>query len=230
MRRADHIEIYDRIAVRERLTQVNSVLVHLTKWYLHGVGATFVELRRVQLPSGKSREVVVFSDDKKFMLGQVTIFGTTILHEIAFRSHRLLTYVLTHEDAHTRQWYGWPLFVLMPSCFLLAFLVLLLAFMEFVIGIATLNPSMLGAAGVFSLFVLILVAIPCLYSWFLEFDADRQAARLLGVQHLRDAITDVQTPPRVGFFTRFMTRLTHPPRSWSLRICEVLYERRRQPL
>lgn len=76
---------------------MNKLLLHLTKLYLRGAGARFKEISTIKLPSGQEQEVIVFSSKQSFVLGQVTLFGTTIVHELVFRTQKLLNYVATHE-------------------------------------------------------------------------------------------------------------------------------------
>lgn len=92
---------------------LNTVQLKLTKWlWLRPLRMSYRKVESVTLPDGEKAEVIVYAAEYTGKVAQCTLFGTIIVDEIAFRSPKYLTRVVTHESAHKRQWYGYLAFPL----------------------------------------------------------------------------------------------------------------------
>lgn len=210
---------------------MNGVALGLTRLWLHLLGARFLRVSVVSLSKGEEQNVVVFSSKGYFVLGQVTPFGTTIVHELVFYSERLLNYVVAHESAHKQQWYRhfiYPLSIifLLPIVPMLSFVVITLFW-----AVISLEPLNLLVPIVGLTMTLILLIIPCLYSWVLELDADCHAIRELGMTSVLNAIADAHALAEThglakpNLKQRIIRRMTHPPISLTYRVCRFFYRR-----
>ena len=206
---------------------MNRVLVFLTKVWLRLMKAKFIGISEIELPNGESQEIIVFSSKEPLLLGQVTPFNTTIIHERVFRSEKLFNYTIVHESAHKRQWYRYiiyPIIVLWPpSIFMLG-----MSLGHIVKVIISLNSSELIASTIFFIFSLLYFIAPFIYSWFLEFVADYQAIKELGPQYIVEALSearkDMQKPE---LSSRIIARMTHPPISFTVAVYNFIHRRSR---
>lgn len=203
---------------------MNKVTLWLTRLWLRLMRAKLVDAPLIRLDDESEERIIIFSSKSFFVLGQVTPFGTTIVHELVFRSKSLLNYVVAHESGHKRQWYRYLLYPLvllwLPGALLmLLFLVMLLyAMVSLSLTELLVSAQALGLS-------LLLFATPCLFSWVLELHADCYAIRKLGIKKVLHAIRDAQQLAKTyalekpGLLTRVIGRITHPPIPLTFRIC-----------
>ncbi len=207
---------------------MNRAQLVLTKLWLRLAGARFVRVAVVR-HEGAEMKVITFTSKKALVLGQLTPFSTIIIHDIVFQSERLLRYVTTHESIHKRQWYRYFIYPLLPVCLLSSacmatyFILLLRAMVQSHVQISPLLP----AAALF--LAILLVALPCGFSWFLELNADFGAIRKLGRQSVLDAIQDARELMKVhgfkrpSFSQRVFIRMLHPTIGITLRLYELFH-------
>ncbi len=188
---------------------MNTILFRLTKLQLRAIRGSYIRTQTVQLPDGKQREVMVYSGDKSLFLGQCTMFRTIIIHQSTLGNKPLLDYVLSHEMAHTKQW--WAIFIV-PLLFLLPVSIfssiLTLAYM--VRAIVLLDPYSLLSSLVGIPISALLFAIPCGFSWIMELNADFKAIKVVGFQ----TFLEVKNAPKLiklDFSSKVIIRMTHPP-------------------
>jgi Zn-dependent protease with chaperone function len=197
---------------------LNRAILSLTKLYLRSRKAKFRNISRIRLPDNREVEVVVYASNGDFLLGQATITGAIIVHEMCFSHTELLYYVVAHEDAHRRSWYSYlalPLIIVLWPYGLFA-----VGSSLFYLGAAVSS----GDYNILSLFFgmliigLIAIAIGCFYSWFIEYKADRQAIRVLGMDTVLHAREEIGRLPKLSLSWRIIARMTHPPFSLTKRI------------
>lgn len=198
---------------------MRNVRLALTKLCLNLNGARFLRVMMVRLPYDREVEIVVYSSKQDSVLGQTTITGVIAIHEAVLHPSYLLHYILAHEDAHNRQWYSVlsiPITVVFWLC----------APTALVYGFITLGIFVVrGEIGYLFMFLQSLLLsfflglILCTYSWFIEYKADCEAIRKLGVHTVRDArnhIANLSRPPRLW---RIIARMTNPPISFTIHVC-----------
>jgi hypothetical protein len=188
----------------------------------------------IELPGSRKGQVVVFSGNTYEMVGQVTPWGTILIHEFAFLSKKLYDYVVAHEYAHKRQWFRcflYPLMMLwliLPASFFLVVLMIVQA-------VVTREPVYLGIGVTTFIVSVVVLAIPMLFSWILEFLADCYAIRMVGISSILDAIEEGRALAKErgykkpGRLSMVLARLTHPPLSLTYRICRFLHRNEIDP-
>jgi hypothetical protein len=206
------------------------VALTLTKRWLCLQGNKFLRVSTIELPEGREEQVVVFSGNTYDMVGQVTPWGTILIHEFAFLSEKLYDYVMAHESVHKRQWFRYLLYPLM-----LLWLILPFSFLSVVLviiqAIITQEAIYLGVAVTILIASAVVLAIPSLFSWVLEFLADCYAIRKLGISNILDAIEECRALAKErgyrkpGRLSIIIARLTHPPLSLTYRICRLLHRK-----
>jgi hypothetical protein len=207
---------------------VNRVALKLTKLWLRLQGNRLLSVSTIELPEGKKAQVVVFSGNTYEMVGQVTPWGTILIHEFALLSKKLHDYVVAHESAHKRQWFRHFVYPLM-----MLWLILPASFLLFVLTTAqaavTGDPVYLRIGVTTFIVSVVLFTIPVLFSWTLEFLADCYAIRMVGMPNVLAAIEEgralanergYKKPSRAS---KVLVRLTHPPLSLTYRICRLLH-------
>lgn len=201
----------------------------LTKGWIRISGGKFVSLKVLELPDQTKHEVATFSHYNDRLLGQVTLFNTTIINEIVFEDHELLQYVVYHEYAHKKQWYRYalyPLFIVfMPM------IPTLPIFAVFTLVYSVINLSLFHFISFLILVVIWL--IPFSYSWFLEFLADYQAIKKMSPESVLSAVQRarerrLKRPDKRSKLDRFLESLliilTHPPLSLTLRAYRIFHK------
>lgn len=200
----------------------------LTKGWIRVSGGKFVSLKVLELPDQTKHEVATFSHDNDRLLGQVTLFNTTIINTIVFEDHELLQYVVYHEYAHKKQWYRYalyPLFVIyMPI------IPTLPIFAIYTLVYSVINLSLFHFI---SFLILVLIwLIPFSYSWFLEFLADYLAIKKMSPERVSSAVQRARErrlnrPSKKSKLDRFLESLliilTHPPLSLTLRVYRIFH-------
>jgi hypothetical protein len=172
-----------------------------TKRYLAQKGATFREVLTVTLPTGQEQEVVVFSGSRS-LVAQATTFDTIVVHENVFRSEKCKDYVMVHETAHLRQWYSHWQFAaavsIIPSVLVAIFT------QNIVIGFVVFAALLFG------------------FKWFIEFNADSQSIRTLGIETVREAKADGKALFHPTILGHIFNRITHPPISLTYLVMRAL--------
>ena len=154
------------------------------------------------MTGGDKLEAVVFTTEKSKLLGQVTLMNSVIINDKAFRSANLRQVVATHENVHRKQWYKYPMVLL----------IIAVAYcMAVYLGRQQFPP--VPSAGM----LVVLLIVACLSSWFLEYKANCETLRKLGVKKVLAAYSvfwgDLTRMERIEHL------LTHPPISFCIRIC-----------
>lgn len=202
---------------------MNRVQVFLTKIWLRLMKAKFIRISEIELSDGEKQTIIIFSSKEPLLLGQVTPFNTTIIHERVFRSERLLNYTIAHESAHKRQWYR---YIIYPLTFfwVSAPFALSLGIVYLMNNINPLNDTGLITSIILLAIGLIFFLIPFMYSWLIEFLADCQAIKELGSQYILEALSearkDMQKP---DLSSRIMARMTHPPISFTIAVYKFIH-------
>ena len=204
---------------------MNVALLWLTKLYLRSVGGKFTRIQTIKLLNEKQQEIIVFSGDNPPLLGQRTLFGTTIVHESAFSTERLLNYVVIHETGHKKQWYGYFIYPLAVVCVLASLSFLFAAIWALLDSIISLDPAyLLGTLWGLFLAVLSLVIL-AIYSWLLELNAEFYAIGKLGLQVFLDAKADAPKPHKRTFYLWAIILMTHPPSCVTIRIYHWIHRK-----
>lgn len=207
---------------------MNRVELGLTKLWLRLLGAKFLRVSAIRLQGGEEHNVVVFSSKAYFLLGQVTPWGTTIVHELVFLSQKLQHYVVIHESAHRRQWFRYALYPLMTLWLIVPFMVISVLFM-LIQAIITLETTYLTAAILTLIVSALVLVVPSLFSWILEFLADCHAIRELGMSSVLGAmaegraLAEARALIKPDLVSRIIGRMTHPPLSLTYRICRCFH-------
>lgn len=207
---------------------MNRVALALTKLWLRLLGAKFLRVSIIRLHGGKEEHVVVFSSKAYFLLGQVTPWGVTTVHELVFLSEKLQNYVVIHESAHKRQWFRYALYPLMTLWLVVPFMLILVLFM-LIQAIITLETAYLTTAMLTLVVSVLILAVPSLFSWILEFLADCHAIRELGMSNILGAMAEGRALAEArglkgpDLISRIIGRMTHPPLSLTYRICRFFH-------
>jgi Zn-dependent protease with chaperone function len=208
---------YDRIGTDEIVSPGSSLLFLLKKWQLGSIRAKYVRTQVVRLPGGAKQEVTVFSGNNCILVAQYTPLGTIAIHESAFNDEKLLNYVLMHEKAHQKQW--WSLLRIPLTVFIVG-LWFLSRFMASGQTATTVDLNEL-VNFVFGLITMLLLFAS--FSWLMEFDADFQAIKAIGIQSFVDLSTVSGNLFRFNLRAVF-SLLTHPPRSLTARLWRCLHQ------
>ncbi|MFA4846311.1 MAG: hypothetical protein WC654_07195 [Patescibacteria group bacterium] len=209
---------------------MNRASVVLNKLWLRLSGNRFLRVSSIALRDGTEHEVVVYSSNTFQMVGQVTPWGTILVHEFSFLSKKMGDYVIVHESAHNRQWFRYALYPLMILWIICPFL--LLSAVAITIQGITAHEARYFVASITALLASAAAfAIPCLSSWFVEFLADSHAIRELGMSNILEGIEEGRALAtahglkRPDWLSRVFGRLTHPPLPLTYRICQFLYKK-----
>ena len=197
---------------------MNKVVLSLTKLYLRSQKVKFKNISRIKLPDNREVEVIVYTNDTDFWLGQATITGAIIVHEKCFSSTELLHYVVAHEDAHRRSWYSYLTIPLLAILWPYGFFVMCSALFYLVAMLAAGYYSILPSFFSMLFFGLLVIAIGCFYSWFIEYKADSKAIRILGMDTVLHAREEMGHFSKLPLSWRIIARMTHPPFSYTKRI------------
>lgn len=197
---------------------MNVVLLWLTKQYLRLIDGKFLRIEVIKLLDEEKQEVIVISSDKWPLLGQRTLFGTTIIHESAFSTERLLNYVFIHEIGHKKQWYGFLIYPLIVVCMLGAMAFFLMSLLSLLASLIFLNPSYLLTTLFALCFMALSFAILGIFSWALELDAEFYAIRKLGLWGVLAARADIPKSRKFPWYLRALGLLTHPSTGLTIRI------------
>ena len=213
---------------------MNRVALALTRLWLRFLGNKFLRVSTITLPDRREQQVVVFSSKTFYMVGQVTPWGTILVHEFAFLSEKLRNYVVVHEAAHKRQWFRYALYPLMTLWIVVPFILLFVILM--VIQAIIAHEAIYLATAVTTLIAsAVVLAIPGLFSWVIEFLADCHAIRELGMSNILDAMAEGRALAEVRGYKKpdllllMLGRLTHPPLSLTYRICRFLHRNEIDP-
>jgi len=201
---------------------MNRAQLFLTKGWFRLLRAKYIKVSEISLPNGQSQEVVVFSSDESLLIGQVTPFNTTIIHERVFRFEKLLNYTIIHESVHKQQWYRYIIYPLsifcIPALFMLPFSIGLLL-KTVIFGTNTEQLTSVVLLVISTLYFL----LPFLYSWFLEFVADYRAIKELGFQYILEALSEARSDrKRPDLLSVILARMTHPPISLTVAVFKFL--------
>jgi len=195
-----------------QLRILNRVQLTLTRYlWLRLFNAKFKKVERIALSYGQEVEVIVYAADYTGRMGQYTLFGTIIVDELAFRCPRYLKRVITHELAHKHQWYGCLAYPLVIIFGLVAFYMLLAALATFILSVFLLSAKSALGAVYFLLFSIPVVIIPCAYSWFIEYKAEAETFRRLGIETVLEIDSMLPAHSKAPVFWRVVNRMTHPP-------------------
>jgi Zn-dependent protease with chaperone function len=196
---------------------MNSILLGLAKMHIRFINGNFVRTQTMKTPNREDREVVIFSGEKAFFLGQCTPFRTIIIHESVLNNERLSNYVLVHEMAHTKQW--WSYFAI-PLCFLVifSFISLIWAFVSLIQALVSTNPSYLLGFMWGVIMSALALAILCAFSWALELNADFVVIRNIGLQTFLEVREDLRKTRKLTISSRIINRLTHPTVGITVRV------------
>jgi hypothetical protein len=187
---------------------MNKVLLQLTNLVIRSQNGKFVRTETIRISDNFEQEVAIFSGDNVF-LGQCTPFKTVVINESVLSNERIRDYVLIHEFAHTKQW--WFYFSI-PLAFVLlfSFFSFLLAVIYLVQSITSTNWSYIIEFMFWLSTSLISFAIPCLFSWMLEFDAEFAAINSMGLDTFIEIRRDIRQNHSPSLYGRVIRRLTHP--------------------
>jgi Zn-dependent protease with chaperone function len=188
----------------------SQLMYNLKKWQLNSIRGIYVRTQTVSLPNGKEQEVTVFTGDKCIFLAQYTPLGTIAVHESVFTNKQLLNYVLTHEKAHKNQWWSFlrfPLALIVVSIIPLVSNLVLNAFDQ---AIKQYDWVQLAYFPFEIIAVLFLLSLPSAFSWLMEFDADFQAIKLIGLDSFTDLTVKNYQSCKLGL-NAIINRVTHPP-------------------
>jgi len=168
------------------------------------------------------------------MVGQVTPWGTILVHEFAFLSEKLRNYVVVHEAAHKRQWFRYALYPLMTLWIVVPFILLFVILM--VIQAIIAHEAIYLATAVTTLIAsAVVLAIPGLFSWVIEFLADCHAIRELGMSNILDAmaegraLAEARGYKKPDLLSLMLGRLTYPCLSLTYHICRFLHHNEIDP-
>jgi hypothetical protein len=202
---------------------MNTIQLKLTKRHIHRTNGKYVRTENIKLPNGKNQEIVIFSNDKPLYLGQSTFFGTIIIHESVLNDARLFNYVLLHEMAHKKQWWGYlilPLLLLI----LVSFISVIFAFFILVDSIINRNPTQLLTFLIVVLISGLLLVIPCAFSWAMELDAEFQAIKVIGLNSFSDIRGNLKNFSKPSKTFMVIARMTHPPTNVTIRCWKWLHK------
>ena len=196
-----------------------------TKLFLRSKGATFVRTDHVKSSFGVSYEVVIFSEKDNTTIGQyVFLVGTIIINQVVLQKSKLLDFVLVHEFAHAKQWYGIILGILCCVALLVAVYALTLTIAMLVAAIIRFNINVLGGFGIFRLLTLGALFIASMFSWILEYNADSKAISVLGNRRVSEALDEKkQLATSKSKALKVIVFLTHPPIKLTLGIYKILH-------
>jgi hypothetical protein len=136
-----------------------------------------MKLHTLKLSNGRKYRVAV-SKRRHAPLGETTLFNEVVINHLILKRPHLLDYVVTHEFAHKRQWYGFVIAGLSTFMYLASLVTLILGVMglAFTGAADTGWPQMLNWRWTAPTFAILAM----LSSWFVEYIADAESINLLG--------------------------------------------------
>lgn len=180
---------------------MNRLLLAANKLQILIQGSKFKGVRVVRFPDGREQEVVTFSHGKLFYYyGETTVVNTIMFHESAFQSEKTVQYLMAHEGTHQKEMHA------------------------FLIPLAFVPPLglwfALSWAGLpVGLFVDYAVL------WFIEFRAECQTIRALGIQAVLEGRRDARAILKPSTLARTVHDwVGHPPESLVIRVCRLLHK------
>lgn len=178
---------------------MNRFLLGATRLQIRMLGGKFKGVTVVKHPYGQEQEVVVLTGGKYFT-GLCSIVNIIGLHENLFQNEKVLHYVIVHERGHQKELHFLiqPLVVLLPLGLWFA----------------------LGWVGLLVAFVLWWALL-----WFIEFRAECQAIRTLGIQAVLESIQESFALFKPSTLSRIGAQwVVHPPEDLVIRICRLLHK------
>lgn len=213
---------YPGIGTDENISPGSSLMFKLKKWQLSFIRGTYVRTQIVRLPGGGKQEVTVFSGENCLLYAQYTPLGTIAIHESAFSDEKLFNYVLTHETAHKRQWWSLLRIPLALPVVAAGFWFLSLSLEAAGQTLATYETNAFGNFNLGLIAALSLFMVPFAFSWLMEFDADFQAIKAIGLQSFLDLTGVTEQSPRFNL-RAVIAGLTHPPASLTANLWRRLH-------
>jgi hypothetical protein len=204
---------------------MNNLQLALTKLYLKLRGAKFVGVTHIKSSLGTAYEAIIFSEKELFTIGQSVLFvGTVIINQLALNKSKLLDYVLVHEFAHVKQWYG-NILALIFGLFMLFALGSLTALVITLLNLVIRFNAYAVLMFIMSLLItsgLIFMGAMC--SWFIEYKADSKAISVLGQKRLFEALVErKELCPKPSKTLMVIAFLTHLPINLTLKIYKLLH-------
>lgn len=197
-------------------------MLYLKKLHLRSIGGKYVRTQTVLTPDGKQEEITVFTGENCLFIGQHSPLGTIVIHEGVFENEPLCNYVIVHETAHKRQW--WALFRFPLSLFA-AFSSYGLFRSSFAsAGEALSNANISGLLDSTPDFLLatLLFALPFVFAWILELDADFKSIRSIGLPKFLELKSKMDS--RMTFSLRSVFNLLlHPPTGVTVSLWDRFY-------
>lgn len=203
---------------------LNTVQLKLTKWlWLRPLHMAFRKVETVTLPDEERTEVIIYTARYTGKVAQCTPFGTIIVDELAFVSPQYLTRVVTHELAHKRQWYGYLAYPLVIVFGLLA--AFLLLGMIGLLVLSLFHPQLLIQVLHLLVLICLVVFVPSSYSWFVEYKAEANTFKKLGVDTVLAIDKKFAPRQKAPLPWRIVGFMTHPPQ----KLMVMVYRRFNKP-
>lgn len=180
---------------------MNRFLLAATKLQILVQGSKFKGVRTVRFPDGQEQEVITFSHGKLFnYYGETTMVNTIMFHELAFQSDKTVQYLMAHERAHQKEIHAF----LIPLAFVPPL------GLWFALSWAGLP------AGLFVDYAVL---------WFIEFRAECQTIRTLGIQAVLEGRRDAHAILKPSPLARTVHDwVGHLPEFLVIRACRLLHK------
>lgn len=195
---------------KEQGQHLNRFTLFITKKYLRTMDADYSGVSKVSLPNDLEVEVVIFSGEKAFWLGQATITRAIIVHEKCFKNEVLLHYVVAHEYGHHKSWFSFLMVPVITILWLYGLFAILWGFLALQLGGFILGLS--------------IFLIGCAISWIIEYKADSVTIEILGMNQVTSARELMDNMPKLPLVWRIISRLTHLRFSWTLAIYKFFHK------
>jgi hypothetical protein len=189
-----------------------------------------MKLVTLKLSTGRKYRVAI-STRRNAPLGETSLLTEVVINRLVLDKPNLLDYVVTHEFAHKKQWYGFVIAGLSTFMYLASLVILLLgsAGLAFTGGTDTGWPQLLNWIWASP----VLAVTGLLASWFVEYNADADSLRILGRDKVLLAFKESQRLVKPSAISQTLSFLTRPPDGLTLLIFTNIHKtaaRRQAPL
>lgn len=202
---------------------MNVILLWFTKRQICAINGKYIRTQNVTVLGGENQEIAVFSGENTLYTGQCTLVRTIIIHESVFEDEQRFNYIITHEIAHKKQWWGILFIPLWGVCFVGAIIFLVAALNAVIQTIKTGNLVQLIFFPLGLIIALLFIAIACAFSRFMELNADFQSIKKLGLQTYLDVMNKPSRQKR-SRSQKVIYWMTHPPKNVTIWFWQRLHK------
>ncbi len=199
---------------------IDHVRFSLVKLYFWTGGKKLIEVKEISFNNGKTQTVFIFEGDSMFPAQNLPLLNVIVMKRNLFSdySENVQKFILEHEYAHGKHYLITSLLLIPLSFGLLGVSFGFLGTLTYLFFGLILNRPYILYEGMFlGIGFLSSALLVILISWPMEFYADYNAFKAIGLENAENAYTEMKSKPdKRNLLKKMISRLTHPPMKWNL--------------